>query len=100
MVPEWLDDPYRVSTPGDKILVSHIRYKRCQIDMGGKKFDVDLVKIGMNDFNVILSMDWLAKNFAQIDCGHKRVNSHYREKKNLSMKGMLGRIKISPMNTY
>ncbi|XP_027157307.1 uncharacterized protein LOC113777222 [Coffea eugenioides] len=73
MVLEWLDDPYRVSTPGNKILVSHIRYKGCQIDVGGKEFDADLVQIGMNDFDVILDMDWLAKNFAQVDCRHKRV---------------------------
>ncbi|XP_071933023.1 uncharacterized protein [Coffea arabica] len=57
MVSEWLDDPYRVSIPGNKILVSHIRYKGCQIDVGGKEFDADLVQIGVNDFDVILGMD-------------------------------------------
>ena len=34
---------------------------------------VDLIVLDMHDFDIILGMDWLAKNQANIDCQRKRV---------------------------
>ena len=34
---------------------------------------MDLKVVDMTDFDVILGMDWLAENFASIDCHKKEV---------------------------
>nr|XP_027086619.1 uncharacterized protein LOC113708357 [Coffea arabica] len=73
MPPEWMDHPYRVAAPENKILVSHTRYPNCSVELEDKKLEVDLVQINMSDFDVILGMHWLARHFAQIDCRKKRV---------------------------
>ena len=39
----------------------------------GQEFLVDLIVLDMHDFDIILGMDWLAKNQENIDCQRKRV---------------------------
>ncbi|XP_074339169.1 uncharacterized protein LOC141714008 [Apium graveolens] len=43
----------------------------CEIDISGHKFPVDLILFKLGEFNIILGMDWLRKNSAQIDCSLK-----------------------------
>ncbi|XP_074346841.1 uncharacterized protein LOC141685646 [Apium graveolens] len=45
----------------------------CEIDVSGHKFPVDLILFKIGEFNIILGLDWLGKNIAQIDCKSKRV---------------------------
>lgn len=41
--------------------------------MGGQKFEVTLIPIQIEDFDIILGMDWLFKHHAYIDCRGKCV---------------------------
>ena len=41
--------------------------------IGYKEMLVDLVLLNLQDFNVILGMDWLASYHVSIDCFGKRV---------------------------
>lgn len=34
---------------------------------------VDLIPLPLNDFHVILDMDWLAKNYATVDCHERQL---------------------------
>ena len=43
----------------------------CPIEIGGWKFMADLIVLEMQDFDVILGMDWLHQNKATIDCHEK-----------------------------
>ncbi|KAL4020916.1 hypothetical protein IC575_019704 [Cucumis melo] len=47
--------------------------KACQIEIAGRVIEVTLLVLDMLDFDVILSMDWLAANHASIDCSRKEV---------------------------
>ncbi|XP_070011095.1 uncharacterized protein [Nicotiana sylvestris] len=44
---------------GDSIVVDHV-YRSCVVIIGGLETPVDLLLLGMADFDVILGMDWLS----------------------------------------
>ncbi|KAL4037899.1 hypothetical protein IC575_001500 [Cucumis melo] len=54
-------------------MLSKEKVKACQIEIAGHKIEVMLLVLDMLDFDVILGMDWLAANYARIDCSHKEV---------------------------
>ena len=54
-------------------LVTKNRVKDGQVVIAGQTIHVDLKVVDMTDFDVKLGMDWLAENFANIDCHKKEV---------------------------
>ncbi|KAL8133603.1 hypothetical protein AgCh_008888 [Apium graveolens] len=46
---------------------------KCEIDISGYKFSADLILFKLGEFDIILGMDWLGENNAQINCKTKRV---------------------------
>ncbi|XP_074346826.1 uncharacterized protein LOC141685630 [Apium graveolens] len=46
---------------------------KCEIDISGYKFSADLILFKLGEFDIILGMDWLGENSAQINCKTKRV---------------------------
>ncbi|RVW84791.1 Retrovirus-related Pol polyprotein from transposon 17.6 [Vitis vinifera] len=62
-----------VATPlGDSIVVNKI-IRDCCVMIRYRKMTVDLVLLDLQDFDVILGMDWLASYHASVDCFGKRV---------------------------
>ena len=62
-----------VATPlGESVVLNQI-LRDCCVMIGYKKMTVDLVLLGLQDFDVILGMDWLASYHAFVDCFGKRV---------------------------
>ena len=62
-----------VATPlGDSVVLSKI-IRDCCVMIGYREMTVDLVLLGLQDFDVILGMDWLASYHASVDCFGKRV---------------------------
>lgn len=64
-------EPYKVFTPRNKILVSDLLQLHCPVEIDGRNMLANLIQLKMNDFDVILGMDWLAKNYAKVDCYNK-----------------------------
>ncbi|GMH10559.1 hypothetical protein Nepgr_012400 [Nepenthes gracilis] len=62
-----------VCTPTGFPVVTDIVYPGCVMEVDEKCLIVDLVLLDMGGFDVILGMDWLAKNHATIDCFTKKV---------------------------
>ena len=56
----------------EKVPVSRICPKY-EIDISGHKFSADLILFKLGEFDIILGMDWLGKNNAQINCKSKKV---------------------------
>ncbi|XP_074377443.1 uncharacterized protein LOC141718962 [Apium graveolens] len=56
----------------EKIHVSQFCPK-CEIDISGHNFPVDLILFKLGELDIILRMDWLGKNNAQIDYRSKKV---------------------------
>ncbi|KAL0409461.1 UNVERIFIED_CONTAM: hypothetical protein Sradi_1880500 [Sesamum radiatum] len=71
-----LDEPYRVTTLGNTVLVTNVVYPNCEISLDSYKLKANLIQINMREFDVILGMDWLVCSFAHVDCRGKIVNFH------------------------
>ena len=54
-------------------------YPRCVVEIGKRVLLVDLIELAVFDFDVILRMDWLSKNYASIDCNNKYIWFRPRE---------------------
>ena len=53
-----------IDTPAGANLVTENRVKDGQVVVAVRTIKVDLKVVDMTDFDIILGMDWLAKNFA------------------------------------
>ncbi|XP_042437197.1 uncharacterized protein LOC122023179 [Zingiber officinale] len=70
---EILSELYRVAMPTNKAIETHKLHQSCQVSIGNHTFEVDLIQLNMVEFDVILEIDWLAKNHALVDCYRKSV---------------------------
>ncbi|XP_075499237.1 uncharacterized protein LOC142537621 [Primulina tabacum] len=68
-----LSEPLRVATPACKIIETHKVYRNCQICISKQDFEAELIQLNMIELDVILGMDWLAKNHAIVDCQRKDI---------------------------
>ncbi|XP_075479335.1 uncharacterized protein LOC142520220 [Primulina tabacum] len=71
--PEKLNEPFRIATPTSRAIETCEIYRDCKISISNQNFSADLIQLIMVDFDIILGMDWLAKNNAIVDCKGKRV---------------------------
>ena len=62
-----------VSLPtGDSRLAESV-YMDSRVIIGGQEFLADLILLDIDDFDVILGMDWLSRHHATVDCYRKEV---------------------------
>ena len=85
--PQPLNFTLHVSTPsGDSMIGSHI-FRDCEIQVHDVLLHVNLIPLDIQHFDVILGMDWLASNYATIDCVDKKVNFQIPMQPKLSFEG-------------
>ncbi|KAL0540386.1 hypothetical protein IC582_024623 [Cucumis melo] len=70
---EPLGSVLSVSTPSGEVLLSKEQIKACRVEIANHMLDVTLLVLDMQDFDMILGMDWLSANHANIDCFGKEV---------------------------
>ncbi|XP_071694708.1 uncharacterized protein [Rutidosis leptorrhynchoides] len=68
-----LDSPLQVEIADGRFSVANGVYKNCVIDFGTEKFNIDLVPITLGEFDVVVGMDWLDHNRANLDCHEKFI---------------------------
>ncbi|WMV45296.1 hypothetical protein MTR67_038681 [Solanum verrucosum] len=73
MLPDCMHVPIHVSTPMGESLVVNQVYRYFLISLVGYDTWVDLIILGMVDFDIILGMDWHSPHQAIIDCYAKNV---------------------------
>ncbi|XP_075515447.1 uncharacterized protein LOC142550094 [Primulina tabacum] len=71
--PKKLNEPFRIATPTSRAIETHEIYRDCKISISDQTFSAELIQLIMVDFDIILGMDWLARNSAIVDCKGKRV---------------------------
>ncbi|XP_030464237.2 uncharacterized protein LOC115683770 [Syzygium oleosum] len=71
--PRPLEISLCVSTPLRDTITSTLICKDCKITISGHDQIVDLIVLTMYDFDVILGMDWLRKQRANVDCYRKII---------------------------
>ncbi|RVW18432.1 Transposon Ty3-G Gag-Pol polyprotein [Vitis vinifera] len=62
-----------VATPVRDSVVASRMLRNCIVMIGYREMPVDLVLLDLQNFDVILGMDWLASYHASVDCFEKRV---------------------------
>jgi hypothetical protein len=76
-----------VSTPlGERVDINE-KYRGCNVQIGGQNLQVDLISLTIQDFDVILGIDWLGKHHVNMDCYNKIVTSNVTEGKKVEYKG-------------
>ncbi|XP_022873327.1 uncharacterized protein LOC111392263 [Olea europaea var. sylvestris] len=71
--PEILGSCLVVNIPVEKSLLANNIYRDCGIKVKENELKTNLIPLEIHDFNVILSMNFLASNRASVDCFRKDV---------------------------
>ena len=71
---ETLDSTLSVGVPLGKDCELSFRSNSICIEIDGWKFLIDLIIMPLEQFDVILSMDWLSRYQAVTNCTHRRVS--------------------------
>ncbi|KAI3685864.1 hypothetical protein L6452_35125 [Arctium lappa] len=57
---------------GSQVLIRNV-LKKCILGIEGKEFSIDLLPMLIGGFDVVVGMDWLANNHADITCSKKLI---------------------------
>ena len=68
-----------IETPLGKSIEVRFVYPRCVVEIRGRVLLVDLIELAVFDFDVILEMNKLSKNYASIDCNDKCIQFKPKE---------------------
>ncbi|GJW83443.1 putative reverse transcriptase domain-containing protein [Tanacetum coccineum] len=73
VIPYTLDVSYVVELADGRISETNVILRGCTLGLLGHPFNIDLMPVELNSFDVIIDMDWLAKYHAVIVCDEKIV---------------------------
>ncbi|GJV86110.1 putative reverse transcriptase domain-containing protein [Tanacetum coccineum] len=77
IIPSALDVSYAVELADGRTSETSTVLRGCTLGLLGHPFNIDLMPIDLGNFDVIIGMDWLAKNHAVIVCEEKIVRIPY-----------------------
>ncbi|XP_070050513.1 uncharacterized protein [Nicotiana tomentosiformis] len=84
---EQLLEPFSVSTQvGESIMAAWV-YRDGVVTMHGRDTLVDLIELGMVDFDVIMGMDWLYSCFSKLDCRTRTISFEFQNESVIEWKG-------------
>ncbi|GKF26563.1 putative reverse transcriptase domain-containing protein, partial [Tanacetum coccineum] len=77
ITPYALDVSYAIKLADGRTSETNTVFMGCTLGLLGHPFNIDLMPIELGSFDVIIGMDWLAKNHAVIICDEKIVRIPY-----------------------
>ncbi|GJT51108.1 putative reverse transcriptase domain-containing protein [Tanacetum coccineum] len=77
VAPSTLDTSYAVELADGRISETNVVLRGCTLGLLGHPFDIDLMPIELGSFDVIISIDWLAKYHGLIVCDEKVIRIPY-----------------------
>nr|GFA84495.1 hypothetical protein [Tanacetum cinerariifolium] len=77
VAPSTLDTSYTVKFVDGRISETNVVFRGCTLGLLVHLFDIDLMTVKLDSFDVIIGMDWLAKYHALIICDEKVVRIPY-----------------------
>ncbi|GKB54218.1 putative reverse transcriptase domain-containing protein, partial [Tanacetum coccineum] len=77
ITPSALDVSYAVKLADRRTSKTNTVLRGCTLELLGHPFNINLMPIELGSFDVIIGMDWLAKNHAVIVCDEKIVRIPY-----------------------
>ncbi|XP_074342673.1 uncharacterized protein LOC141680309 [Apium graveolens] len=84
---EALKESLQVEIANQEIIPINQVYANCNLELGGVRYPVDLIPFRLGEFDVILGMDWLSRNHAQIDYEGNKVKLKTPNGKSIIIKG-------------
>ncbi|KAA0042457.1 reverse transcriptase [Cucumis melo var. makuwa] len=57
---------------GDSFIVNSV-YRKCSVLIDGETLEVDLISLNIQEFDVILGMDFLSNHYASLNCHQKEI---------------------------
>ncbi|KAI3797453.1 hypothetical protein L1987_32710 [Smallanthus sonchifolius] len=85
--PTQLENKYVIEIADGQIIEATHILKGCKLELNGHELDIDLMPVTLGSFDVIVGMDWLSKNQAEIICHDKIVRLPLPCGKILSVQG-------------
>ncbi|GKF94431.1 reverse transcriptase domain-containing protein, partial [Tanacetum coccineum] len=77
VTPSTLDVSYAVKLADERIAETNTVVRGCTLGLLGHPFNIDLMLVELDSFDVIIGMDWLANHHAVIVCDEKIVRIPY-----------------------
>ncbi|GJY53672.1 putative reverse transcriptase domain-containing protein [Tanacetum coccineum] len=77
VIPSTLDTSYAVELADGRILETNVILRGCTLRLLGHPFDIDLIPVELDSYDVIVGMDWLAKHLVVIVCDERIVRIPY-----------------------
>ncbi|KAK9056492.1 hypothetical protein SSX86_023853 [Deinandra increscens subsp. villosa] len=87
ITPVALDTKFTVELANGDLIETGIVYPNCPLELSDHSFCIDLMPVDLGSFDVIIGMDWLAKNHAEIVCHEKMVRVPLADGNTLNVQG-------------
>ncbi|XP_035838797.1 uncharacterized protein LOC118486445 [Helianthus annuus] len=68
-----LDVPFTIELTNGKVIETDKIIKGCSLELGGQKFKIDLMPVQLGSFDIVVGMDWLSNNQADVVCYDKII---------------------------
>ncbi|XP_076935029.1 uncharacterized protein LOC143601523 [Bidens hawaiensis] len=68
-----LDTKYSIELADGKLTETSEFVRNCTIVLANLKFNIDILPVELGSFDIVVGMDWLSKNGAEIICSEKLV---------------------------
>ena len=87
--PDQMSTPFGTTLPSGEVMYSDRVLRACPITVDDRELLADLIVLDMDEYEIILGMDWLSKYYAKIDCRKKIVVFHHLDTDQFTFKGIL-----------
>ncbi|GJW81231.1 putative reverse transcriptase domain-containing protein [Tanacetum coccineum] len=77
ITPTTLDTNYDVELADGKSLTANTILRGCTLNLQNHLFSIDLLLIELGSFDVIIGMDWMSKQHAEVVCHEKYIRVPY-----------------------
>ncbi|XP_022154844.1 uncharacterized protein LOC111022005 [Momordica charantia] len=79
-----------VSTPSGTVMIASQMVRADKLSFDNQTLKARLIQLDIRDFDVILGMDWLATNQANINCPRREVSFQLPSGRSFTFKGVTG----------
>ncbi|GKE24555.1 putative reverse transcriptase domain-containing protein [Tanacetum coccineum] len=96
VIPNTLYTKYHVELADGKSVTTDTILRECTLNLQNHPFNIDLIPIELESFNVLIGMDWLSKYLAVIVCHEKLVRIPC-ENEVLIIQGIRSGVRVAPV---
>ena len=68
-----LKSPYTVEIANGKLIHARNVIRNCMLKLDNHEFSIDLIPMNLGSFDIVVGMDWLSRNHAEIICSERLI---------------------------